>query len=138
MARSTRHSTRQRETGTRSITLVVFVFAAAMLVGALLQRAETAHAKPTVGVCRAHHAQRDRTTCIIRVVFHPYGEQALRVAWCESRFDVNARNGQYRGLFQMGASERARFGHGRTVLAQSRAARRYFDLAGWGPWACRP
>lgn len=64
---------------------------------------------------------------------------ALRVAWCESRLDPRARNGQYLGLFQMGAWERSRFGHGPTAYEQSRAAHRYFVASGrdWSPWSCR-
>lgn len=72
-------------------------------------------------------------------VFGRYCAQALAVVWCESRFRPWARNGQYLGLFQMGSWERARFGHGRTPLAQARAAHRYFVLTGrdWSPWSCR-
>jgi hypothetical protein len=62
---------------------------------------------------------------------------AMRVAWCESRFQTDARNGQYRGIFQMGAWERKKFGHGSTALEQARAAYRYWKISGWHPWACR-
>ena len=70
--------------------------------------------------------------------------RAFDVAWCESRFKTAARNGQYLGLFQMGADERTRFGHGPDPWSQARAARRYFNYAlrvsgyGWRPWECRP
>ncbi len=47
-------------------------------------------------------------------VFGSYCGQALRVARCESGYSVNAQNGQYLGLFQMGTSERQIFGHGDT------------------------
>jgi len=63
---------------------------------------------------------------------------ALHVAWCESSLRPYARNGQYRGIMQMGSSERARFGHGPGTWAQARAAYRYFLIAGWRPWECRP
>ena len=65
---------------------------------------------------------------------------ALEVSWCESRFDTDARNGQYRGLFQLGSWERRTFGHGSTAYAQARAAKRYFVRTGsdWSPWSCRP
>lgn len=88
----------------------------------------------TLGATPARKAQ------IIRQVFGPDGRSAVRVARCESgpSIDVNASNGQYKGAFQMGAFERRRFGHGRTILAQARAAKRYFDLSGWTPWSCRP
>lgn len=88
--------------------------------------------------CTSHRRDLDRRACIIRVVFGTEGRTAVRVAWCESRLDPNARNGQFRGVFQMGSSERRRFGHGRTVLAQARAAKRYHDLSGWSPWECGP
>lgn len=65
---------------------------------------------------------------------------ALSVSWCESRFDTDARNGQYLGLFQMGSWERRTFGHGSGARAQARAARRYFLRSGrdWSPWECKP
>jgi len=64
---------------------------------------------------------------------------ALNVAWCESSLRPWARNGQYVGLFQMGSSERARFGHHRrNPWVQARAALRYYWLSGWSPWQCRP
>jgi hypothetical protein len=73
-------------------------------------------------------------------VFGPYCGQALRVARCESGLSVGARNGQYLGLFQMGSSERRRFGHGVTAFEQAKAAHRYFVLSGrdWSPWSCKP
>lgn len=77
---------------------------------------------------------------ICRAFTHRYCDEALRVARCESRFRTEARNGQYLGLFQMGTSERRRFGHGSTAIEQSRAAHRYFVLSGkdWSPWTCKP
>jgi hypothetical protein len=77
---------------------------------------------------------------IIKAVFGPYGGEALRVARCESNLNPKARNGQYRGVFQMGHNERKTYGHGPGVWAQSFAAYRYFVRSGrdWSPWACRP
>ena len=49
-------------------------------------------------------------------VFGPYCQQAVAVAWCESRLSTTAQNGQYLGLFQMGSNERRLFGHGDTAL----------------------
>lgn len=73
----------------------------------------------------------------IRSVFGSAGPKAVAVSWCESRHQTTATNGQYRGLFQMGARERARFGHGPDALTQIRAAYAYFILSGWSPWkAC--
>jgi hypothetical protein len=72
-------------------------------------------------------------------VFDSYCSQAVSVAWCESRLQVTAQNGQYLGLFQMGSSERQLFGHGSTAHAQAVAAHRYFVRSGrdWSPWSCR-
>ena len=53
-------------------------------------------------------------------------------------YNTNARNGQYLGLFQMGAWARARFGHGQTARAQARAAYRYWRVSGWSGWECKP
>lgn len=82
----------------------------------------------------------DETALVICDVFGDrFCGQALRVAWCESRLHTTARNGQYLGLFQMGSSERRKYGHGRTARAQSIAALRYFNASGkdWSPWTCR-
>lgn len=86
--------------------------------------------------CAKIRGVHDRRACIIRVVFGRHGAKAVRVFYCESRLDPKARNGQYRGIAQMGSRERARYGHGRTVLAQALAARRYHRVAGWTPWTC--
>lgn len=80
----------------------------------------------------------------IRHVFGRYGDEAMRVANCETggTYSVWAGYGkhQYLGLFQMGSRERAAYGHGTTPYAQARAAYRYFAATGydWSPWQCRP
>ena len=77
---------------------------------------------------------------IICDVFGPYCSQALAVVACESGFSTAAVNGQYLGLFQMGANERATYGHGSDAYSQARAAYAYFVASGsdWSPWACKP
>ena len=92
----------------------------------------------TVAYCKAHSRGITERACIIRVLWAPLGQsrKAVRVAWCESRLDPNASNGQYQGVFQMGSSERARFGHGPTVEQQTRAAIKYYRISGWRPWSC--
>jgi hypothetical protein len=79
-------------------------------------------------------------TLAIRLVFGPYAEQALRVAWCESRWHTGAQNGQYLGLFQMGSFARSTYGHAGDALGQARAAYAYFTASGydWSPWECKP
>ena len=77
---------------------------------------------------------------VICRVFGRYCAQALAVARCESGLSTGARNGEYRGLFQMGSSERQLYGHGAGAAAQARAAHRYFVRSGrdWSPWSCKP
>jgi hypothetical protein len=72
-------------------------------------------------------------------VFGEYCDEAVAVAWCESRLSTKAQNGQYLGLFQMGYSERRLFGHGPTAREQAIAAQKYFVRSGrdWSPWSCR-
>ncbi|MEZ5098260.1 MAG: hypothetical protein R3C15_00275 [Thermoleophilia bacterium] len=99
----------------------------------------------------------------LRVVFSGRGDgrhayatsaerQAIRVAWCESRWDPRTRSGQYVGLLQLGSSERAQYGVGpyrsrdsgtaarATNLEQARSGYRMFRAAGrsWSRWQCRP
>ena len=73
--------------------------------------------------------------CSARTAHRPFA-----VARCESGLSVNAANGQYLGLFQMGSYARSRYGHSGTAIGQARAAYAYFRDSGygWGPWACRP
>jgi hypothetical protein len=73
-------------------------------------------------------------------VFGPYCRQAVAVAWCESRLEPDAQNGEYLGLFQMGSQERRLFGHGPTAHRQALAAHTYFVHSGrdWSPWSCKP
>jgi hypothetical protein len=76
----------------------------------------------------------------ICATFHDHCEEALAVAWCESRLQTDARNGEYLGLFQMGSLARRLFGHGASARKQSVAAHRYFVSSGrdWSPWSCKP
>lgn len=109
--------------------LAALVLLAAPLPGA---GSRPQHWRP--GAHNARHA--------ICTVFSGYCVEALRVAECETggTWSVWARNGQYRGLFQMGSWERRRYGHGTDPWAQARAARRYFIATArtWRPWPeCR-
>jgi hypothetical protein len=73
---------------------------------------------------------------MIRHVFGPDGEKAVEVARCESTMRTHAKRGQFLGLFQMGANERADYGHGPDALAQVQAAFALFQARGWQPWEC--
>jgi len=114
----------------RSFVLGV-IFIAACLVAAVLLLAGPAHARAPVppDVFRA-----------VRTYWKtgPERVKAFDVIACETgnRYNTTARNGQYLGLFQMGAFARARYGHGSTARAQARAAYRYYLDAGWNPWSC--
>lgn len=110
-------------TGTRNtIAIIAFVIA----FGWAAASAEPAYRPVPLAICDVFG---DR-----------YCADALEVSWCESRFDVDARNGQYRGIFQMGSWERRKYGHGSTAYSQARAAYRYFVATGktWRPWSCKP
>ena len=78
----------------------------------------------------------------IRMVFGSYASQAISVARCETggTFSPAAQNGQYLGIFQMGHSERALYGHGPSAYDQAMAAWDYFVASGrdWSPWECKP
>ena len=66
---------------------------------------------------------------------------AQRVAWCESRFNPHARNGQYWGLYQVSSHWRRTVpGWGWTLEAQARHALRVYRRTGstWRHWRCRP
>lgn len=102
-----------------------------------LERDRTARAQArTIRRLRRELARPLPVARVICLVFGAECGKALAVAWCESRWYVGARNGQYRGLFQMGAYARGRYGHGPDALTQALAAHAYFLDAGWGPWAC--
>jgi hypothetical protein len=81
-----------------------------------------------------------RPASVICQVFRSHCGQALQVARCESGFSTSAANGEYLGLFQMGASARRLFGHGASAEVQAKAAYRYFVTSGqdWSPWSCKP
>ena len=109
-------------------------------------RAKAAHSRARIARQRAelHHRRlvaelRGSPAKAICHVFGSYCNEALRVARCESGYSVNAQNGQYLGLFQMGSYERRLFGHGPSAHAQAVAAHRYFVRSGrdWSPWSCR-
>lgn len=90
-------------------------------------------------LCGTASARHVDNAAVIRSVFGTYGDQAVRVARCESGLNTAAANGQYLGLFQMGSYARSRYGHGYDAWTQSRAAYRYFVDSGrnWSPWTCR-
>jgi len=114
-----------------AVAILVFVFSLSLTAPG---RGEASH----VPSARPLSVEQKRKNAI-RTVFGKHGTAAIRVARCESMLRPDARNGQFRGVFQMGYAERRRFGHGPGVWAQARAARRYFDYAkGWGPWSCKP
>ena len=84
---------------------------------------------------------RDRVKIIRTVWPDAYEAAAIRVARCESHLQPSARNGQYRGMFQVSAALRRDYkGFGRGGWAQARHALRVFNAAGksWQPWECKP
>ena len=68
----------------------------------------------TVATSSAQASSVEERKQVICKVFGRYCSQALAVARCESgwSYSLYASNGQYQGMFQMGSSERSRYGHG--------------------------
>lgn len=110
--------------------LLLVVYALCIMSGITIMLA-----MPSVSEARS---SQQRRIAAIHHVFGASGHDAVRVARCESGLRPWARNGQYLGMFQMGSSERRRFGHGTNAWQQARAAYRYYRLAGWRPWQCKP
>jgi hypothetical protein len=76
---------------------------------------------------------------VITEVWGRHARRALEIAKCESGHrGTRARNGHYRGLFQMSRQARREYGHGPCAESQARAAYRYFVRVGkrWWPWSC--
>jgi len=77
----------------------------------------------------------------VRTYWHTKTErvQAFDIIDCETghAYNTTAKNGQYRGMFQMGTDERNKYGHGSTAMLQAKAAHKYYLISGWSPWrAC--
>lgn len=119
-----------------ALVLVAFLSSSSLASAPSTPRARV-HAAPARGVGAGAVPSVVRAIC---ATFGRYCGEALRVAWCESRWKVSARNGTHLGLFQMGAWERRTYGHGPGAWAQSRAAYRYFTALGhsWRRWTCQP
>lgn len=89
----------------------------------------------------AWHSQPSSVPDMIRAQWAGTGheERAVRIAKCESGFKPSARNGQYKGVFQMGTREFATYGHGDPYDARANiaAAYAYWKRSGWKPWECK-
>lgn len=125
---STEHQVNARIALQRAQRSLAKVTRTIVAIRRLLQKREAARAaarSPRGAICK---------------VFGEYCRQAVAVAWCESRLEPDAQNGQYLGLFQMGSQERRLFGHGATARQQAVAAHTYFVHSGrdWSPWSCKP
>lgn len=69
------------------------------------------------------------------------GNEAIRVARCESGENLwpwARSSGGHWGMFQFGSYARSTFGFSWSPWEQARAAHRYFVMAGWSPWSCKP
>ena len=67
-------------------------------------------------------------------------DEVINVAWCESRGKPTARNGQYRGILQMGRNEWKKYGRGDIFnpIDNLKAGYRLYLDRGWQPWECKP
>lgn len=85
---------------------------------------------------------------LIRAEFGDLADQALSVAWCESRYHPDAVNGPSRGLFQIhevhadqwaAVIGRSYWSSWDDPAANTTFARwLYRKAGGWGPWSCKP
>src|SRR5690349_3972447 len=75
------------------------------------------------------------------------GNEAWAVAGCETGYTYTtwSENGQYKGLFQMGSGERARWGFGNDPWEQATSAYRMYVWTStnergdrWHRWSCKP
>jgi hypothetical protein len=112
------------------------LFVLALFLALLLAPPAKAHWRPGTEHNRIHAI--NWAFCDGRVNGCWLGNQAVRVAECESHLWPYARNGQYLGMFQFGAWARARFGFSWSPWEQARAARRYHRMSGWSGWGCKP
>jgi hypothetical protein len=109
---------------------VLFVALCLFTVGMLILLTQDASSRPPVPPTLFKAVRAEWRTKAERI-------QAFDIAWCESRYSVRARNGQYLGLWQLGSWARARYGHGTTVRAQAHAAHALYHDYGWRQWQCR-
>jgi hypothetical protein len=91
---------------------------------------------------RARHLASQRwggsVQTIICRVFGSQCQEALYIAYRESRYSIHAVNGQYLGLFQMGSGERSAYATAgyATAYEQTVAAHNLYRARGWEPWTC--
>lgn len=97
----------------------------------------SAHWAPQIPHHNARHAV-NKVWCGNSNYYCATADTAWAIAGCETgkTWNIWASNGQYKGLFQMGSSERRRFGHAWNPWGQARAAWRYWRVSGWSPWSC--
>jgi hypothetical protein len=151
VARSTPLSTPHRDEPTHAhphwrLMLAAVLIVAGLVLDAILSpaaaAANAAAQRGTVAYCKQHAAGVAERTCIVRVVFAPYGmsRKAVRVANCESTFRPWAVNGQYRGMFQVSKAWRRDVkGFGPSAEEQARHALGVVlhRDGGWGHWQCQ-
>jgi hypothetical protein len=122
--------------------LVAFSVLFALCLGTFIVNAPQADAMRRVRAPYPRTGTAPAMEAAIRSAFPAHlHRQALNVAWCESRGKANARNGQYKGHFQIGRREWATFGKGGNPYNahhNAAAAYRYYKVAGWRPWECKP
>lgn len=97
------------------------------------------HKLPTYRIC-GKVAPEEHVRAVHKYYRSAHRWQAIKVSFHEGGWRTEARNGQYRGTFQMGTWERATYGHGSSYDAQARASSRYFYASGadWSPWEVKP
>lgn len=143
--------------------VVVVVLLACLALGALSSKAATHPQKcKSVQSCRSEIAhlkkavEWQRQRAVIRawpgdaagaIILACHTERVAcagfnTLAFCESRLNPLAGNGQYLGLFQLSVRHRSdpiiRLLGWRSAYAQALHTVRYVKAHGWGEWQCRP
>lgn len=121
----------------RALALAALLFVLGVVpAGASGQRRETVASRPGDAAIAILLA------CQVERVSPGACQSFLRVAFCESRLDPRAINGQYKGLFQLSARHRSdpiiRALGWRDAYAEALHTVRYVKRHGWGEWQCRP
>lgn len=126
----------------RLCLLVSFALCLILLAVVPLARADRGGAAQPEGVLPGDAAIAIVLACRMEHVPAGACQSFMTVAWCESRMNPHATNGQYKGLFQLSARHRSdpiiRLLGWRDAYAEALHTVRYVKRHGWSEWQCLP
>jgi hypothetical protein len=117
---------------------LVLVAVVMLIVAIMAPDVRACNPPPTAAKIASLPREYPRFNRALHIHFGRSWREAAIVSWKEGTWHHWATNGQYLGTFQMGRGEREEYGHGNTLAAQVAAAARYWRVAGWSPWECKP